>query len=256
MTNLMATLAGVDIVDCALSPLANGTSQPSTEALVATLAGSDRDTGLDLTKLSEAAAHFRGVANKLKEQGSLDPKVLNVDTNTLLYQVPGGMLSNLISQLKQANAEDKYYEVLEEVPRVRKDFGYPPLVTPTSQIVGSQAVLNVLSGERYEMITKESKGMLRGEYGQLPAPVNEEVRKKAIGDDEVITCRPADLIKPELEKYREETKDIAKSEEDVLSYALFPQVASKFFADRDKPKVEETAESDDGVRTLYVQDLS
>ncbi len=256
MTNLMATLAGVDIVDCALSPLANGTSQPSTEALVATLAGSDRDTGLDLTKLSEAAAHFRGVANKLKEQGSLDPKVLNVDTNTLLYQVPGGMLSNLISQLKQANAEDKYYEVLEEVPRVRKDFGYPPLVTPTSQIVGSQAVLNVLSGERYKMITKESKGMLRGEYGQLPAPVNEEVRKKAIGDDEVITCRPADLIKPELEKYREETKDIAKSEEDVLSYALFPQVASKFFADRDKPKVEETAESDDGVRTLYVQDLS
>lgn len=256
MTNLMAALAGVDIVDCALSPLANGTSQPSTEALVATLAGSDRDTGLDLSKLSEAAVHFRGVANKLKEQGSLDPKVLNVDTNTLLYQVPGGMLSNLISQLKQANAEDKYYDVLAEVPRVREDFGYPPLVTPTSQIVGSQAVLNILSGERYKMITKESKGMLRGEYGQLPASVNEDVRKKAIGDDEVITCRPADLIAPELEKYREEAKELAKSEEDVLSYALFPQVASKFLVERDNPKVEEPVEDENGVRTLYVQDLS
>jgi len=160
------------------------------------------------------------------------------------------MLSNLISQLKQANAEDKYYEVLAEVPRVRKDFGYPPLVTPTSQIVGTQAVLNVLSGERYKMVTKESKGLLRGEYGQLPAEVNEEVRKKAIGDDEIITCRPADLLQPELEKYREETKDMAKCEEDVLSYALFPQVAQKFFEARDKKS------DDNGVRTIYVQDLS
>ena len=155
--------------------------------------------------------------------------MLNVDINTLKYQVPGGMLSNLISQLKQANAEDKYYDVLAEVPRVRKDFGYPPLVTPTSQIVGSQAVLNVLSGERYKMVSKESKGLLRGEYGRLPGEVNEEVRKKCIGDDEVITCRPADLIKPEMPEYREKTKGIAKSEEDVLSYALFPQVAPKFF---------------------------
>ncbi len=255
MTNLMAAQAGVDIVDCALSPLANGTSNPATESLVATLKGTERDTGLDLNKLSDAAVHFRGVAQALKERGSLDPKVLQVDTNTLLYQVPGGMLSNLISQLKQANAEDKYYDVLAEVPRVREDFGYPPLVTPTSQIVGTQAVLNVLSGERYKMVTKESKGMLRGEYGQLPAPVNEEVRKKAIGDDEVITCRPADLLQPELDKYREEAKDIAKSEEDVLSYALFPQVAEKFFAIRDG-KAEATSAPSDGIRTIYVQDLT
>ena len=254
MTYLLASQAGVDIVDCALSPLSNGTSQPTTESLVATLKGTERDTGLDLEKLSEVAVHFRGVAARLKESGDLDPKVLNVDTNTLLYQVPGGMLSNLISQLKQANAEDKYYEVLAEVPRVREDFGYPPLVTPTSQIVGSQAVLNVLAGERYKMVTKESKGLLKGEYGRLPAPVNEEVRKKAIGDDTVIECRPADLIEPELEKYREETKDFAKSEEDVLSYALFPQVAKKFFETRDAapaPAVEESKE-----RVLDVEDLS
>jgi oxaloacetate decarboxylase alpha subunit len=250
MTNLMAAQAGVDIVDCALSPLANGTSNPSTEALVATLQGTDRDTGLDLVKLSDAAGHFRKIAEKMKAAGTLDPKVLNVDPNALLYQVPGGMLSNLISQLKQANAEDKYYEVLEEVPKVRKDFGYPPLVTPTSQIVGTQAVLNVLMG-RYKMISKESKGLLRGEYGQLPGEVNEEVRKLAIGDEEVITCRPADLLSPEIEKYREECKDMAKSEEDVLSYALFPQVAEKFFAARDKKET-----SSDEVRTVYVDDRS
>jgi len=260
MTNLMAATAGVDIVDCALSPMANGTAQPATESLVATLKGTDRDTGLDLEKLSKAATHFRGVANKLKSDGILDPKVLNVDTNTLLYQVPGGMLSNLISQLKQANAEDKYYEVLAEIPAVRKDFGYPPLVTPTSQIVGSQAVLNVIAGERYKMFPKESKGLLRGEYGQLPAPVNEEVRKKAIGDEEVISCRPADLLQPELNKYREEIKDIMEQEEDVLSYALFPQVAMKFFearkaAKNPAPKAE-AAVSESGERVLYVEDLS
>ena len=256
MTNLMAAQAGIDIVDCALSPMANGTANPSTEAMVATMQGTDRDTGLDLAKLSEAAAHFRKVADKMKAEGTLDPKVLNVDGNALLYQVPGGMLSNLISQLKQANAEDKYYEVLEEVPRVRKDFGYPPLVTPTSQIVGTQAVLNVLMG-RYKMISKESKAVLRGEYGRLPAEVNEEVRKLAIGDEEPITCRPADLLEPELEKYREETKDIAKSDEDVLSYALFPQVAEKFFAIRDgKAQAPAAPAAADGTRTIYVQDLS
>ena len=251
MTYLMAIQAGVDIIDTALSPMANGTSQPSTEAMVATLKGTEYDTGIKLEELSDIASHFRGVAQKLKTQGSLDPKVLNVDPNTLLYQVPGGMLSNLISQLKQAKAEDKYYDVLAEVPRVREDFGYPPLVTPTSQIVGSQAVLNVLAGERYKMVTKESKGLLRGEYGMLPAAVNEDVRKKAIGDDEVITCRPADLLQPELEKYREEFKDITKSEEDVLSCAMFPQVAPKFLAERDKPAVDENA-----VRELIVEDLS
>ena len=246
MTNLMAAQAGVDIVDTALSPLANGTSQPATESLVATLQGTDRDTGLDLVKLNEAAAYFRTVADKLKKEGILDPKVLSVDTKALIYQVPGGMLSNLLNQLKQAKKEDKYYEVLAEVPRVRKDFGYPPLVTPTSQIVGTQAVMNVLAGERYKMVPKESKGMLKGEYGQLPAPVNEEVRKKCIGDEEVITCRPADLIAPELEKYRAEAGDLAKCEEDVLSYALFPQVAKKFLEKR----------NGGGVRKLYVEDLS
>ena len=248
MVYLMAAQAGVDIVDTALSPLANGTAQPSTEALVATLKGTARDTGLDLEALGDVAAHFRSVADKMKAQGILDPKVLNVDTKTLLYQVPGGMLSNLLSQLKQANAEDKYYDALAEVPRVRKDFGYPPLVTPTSQIVGTQAVLNVLSGERYKMVPKESKGLLRGEYGRLPAEVNEEVRKKAIGEEKVITCRPADLLEPELEKYTAEMKEkgIGKTEEDVLSYALFPQVAEKFFKVRD---------AEDTVRNLIVEDL-
>ena len=235
MVNLMAAMAGVDIVDTALSPLANGTSQPATESLVATLRGTVRDTGLDQSKLSEAAAHFRKVAARLQNEGILDPKVLRVDTNTLLYQVPGGMLSNLISQLKQAGKEDKYYDVLAEIPRVRKDFGYPPLVTPTSQIVGTQAVMNVIVG-KYKTFPKESKGLLRGEYGALPGEVNPEVRALAgIDPEEVITCRPADNIAPELETYKEQFKDIAKSEEDVLSLALFPQVAPKFLAWRDGP---------------------
>ena len=251
MTNLMAAIAGVDIVDCALSPLANGTSQPSTEALVASLANTERDTGLSLEKLAEAAGHFRGVAAKLKEEGNLNPKVLSVDPNTLLYQVPGGMLSNLISQLKQLGFSDKYYEVLAEVPRVRADFGYPPLVTPTSQIVGTQAVLNVVSGKRYSTFPKESKALLRGEYGKLPAPVNEEVRRAALGDDTVITCRPADLLEPELEKYRAEAGALALCDEDVLSYALFPQVAEKFLRARNR-----TSASLDTVRELIVEDLT
>lgn len=252
MVYLMAAQAGVDIIDTALSPMANGTSQPATESMVATFKGTEFDTGLDMDKLLQGATHFRKVADRLKAEGSLDPKVLNTDVKTLVYQVPGGMLSNLISQLKQANAEDKYYDVLAEVPRVRKDFGYPPLVTPTSQIVGSQAVLNVLSGERYKMVSKESKALLRGEYGRLPGQVNEEVRRKAIGSDAVITCRPADLIKPEMPKYREETKGVATCEEDVLSYALFPQVASTFFAKRG----EKAAEADpNAVRELYVEDM-
>nr|WP_053985862.1 oxaloacetate decarboxylase subunit alpha [Niameybacter massiliensis] len=255
MTYLLAIQAGVDIVDCALSPLANGTSQPATESLVATLKGTDYDTGLSLEKLSLAASHFRTVAAKLKEEGYLDSKVLSVDTNTLLYQVPGGMLSNLISQLKDAKAQDKYYQVLEEIPRVRKDFGYPPLVTPTSQIVGSQAVLNVLSGERYKVFTKESKGLLRGEYGKVPAPVNPEVRAKAIGDIPLITCRPADLIEPELAKYRQEIGTLALSEEDVLSYALFPKVAQTFFENREKA-THSSKLNVDKVRYLYVQDDS
>ena len=229
MTLLKAIEAGVDIVDTALSPLGNGTSQPATEPLVATLQGTEYDTGLDLSLMSQAAVHFRKVADKLKAEGFLDPKVLSVDINTLLYQVPGGMLSNLINQLKQANASDKFYDVLAEIPRVREDFGYPPLVTPTSQIVGTQAVMNVLSGERYKLNPKESQGLMRGEYGRLPAPVNEEVRRKVIGDAKVITHRPADDIAPELEKYRKEIGQYITQEEDVLTYALFPQVATKFF---------------------------
>ena len=253
-TGDMAAQAGVDIVDTALSPLANGTSQPSTEALVATLKGTERDTGLDLTALSDIASHFRGVADRLKAAGILDPKVLSVDTKTLIFQVPGGMLSNMINQLKQAGKEDKYYEVLDEEPRVRKDFGYPPLVTPTSQIVGTQAVMNVISGERYKMVPKESKGLLRGEYGKLPGEVNEEVRKKAIGDSELITCRPADLLEPELQKYAAEMKEkgIGKTEEDVLSYALFPAVAEKFLKERDS----KTAPESSAIRELIVEDIS
>ena len=255
MTNLMAIQAGADIVDCALSPLANGTSQPATEALVATLAGTDLDTGLDMDKLAQAAAYFRGIADKLKADGILDSKVLSVDTNALLYQVPGGMLSNLLSQLKQANAMDKYYDVLAEIPSVRKDFGYPPLVTPTSQIVGTQAVMNVLAGERYKMVPKESKALLAGEYGKVPGEVNEEVRRKAIGDAPVITCRPADLLEPELEKYRAEAAHLAKSDEDVLLIALFPQVAPKFLEGKYAPPAP-PAPAEPAVRELFVQDLS
>lgn len=229
MTYLKGIEAGADIVDTALSPLGNGTAQPATEPLVATLQGTPYDTGLDLKLLTEIAEHFRGVASRLKTDGFLDPKVLSVDINTLLYQVPGGMLSNLISQLKQMGQSDKLMDVLAEVPRVREDFGYPPLVTPTSQIVGTQAVLNVVSGERYKQFTKESRGLLRGEYGQLPAPVNPDVRKMAIGDAKVITGRPADDIAPELDSYREAIRAYSKRDEDVLSYALFPQVAEKFF---------------------------
>ena len=232
MVYLMAAMAGVDIVDCALSPFANGTSQPATESLVATLKGTDRDTGLDLKRLNDVAVHFKAVAAKMEKEGTISSKVLRVDPNTLLYQVPGGMLSNLLSQLKQANAEEKLDAVLQEVPRVRKDFGYPPLVTPTSQIVGTQAVLNVLMG-RYKSFTKESKGLLRGEYGELPGEVNKEIRKMAIGDDDVITCRPADHLEPELNKIRDQYSDIAKTEEDVLSCAMFPQVAPDFIKRRD-----------------------
>ena len=230
MTLLKAVEAGVDVIDTCLSPLGNGTSQPTTESMVATLQGTEYDTGLDLKALADIAAHFRDVAAELTKEGFRDPaRVLSTDAKTLIYQVPGGMLSNLIGQLKQANAMDKYYEVLSEVPRVREDFGYPPLVTPTSQIVGTQAVMNILGGERYKMVTKESKGLLRGEYGRLPGKVNEEVRKKCIGNEKVITHRPADDIPPELDKYRQEIREYYQQEEDILSYALFPQVATKFF---------------------------
>ncbi|PYG87583.1 oxaloacetate decarboxylase alpha subunit [Ruminiclostridium sufflavum DSM 19573] len=232
MTYLKAIEAGVDVVDCAISPMAMGTSQPPTEPLVATLKNTPHDTGLELEKLSEIADYFRPLKEKYIESGLLDVKVMGVDVNALIYQVPGGMLSNLVSQLKQSNALDKYEEVLKEVPRVREDFGYPPLVTPSSQIVGTQAVLNVITGERYKMVPKESKGVVKGEYGKTPAPVSEEIMKKILGDEKPITCRPADLIEPELEKIKGEIKDFLEQEEDVLSYAMLPQVAEKFFKQR------------------------
>lgn len=236
MTYLKAIEAGVDIVDCAISPLALGTSQPATEPLVATLKDTDRDTGLDLGALTEIADYFKPLREKYLASGLMNTKVLGVDINTLLYQVPGGMLSNLVSQLKQANAEDKFDEVLKEVPRVREDFGYPPLVTPTSQIVGTQAVLNVIMGERYKMVTKESKGLVKGEYGKTPVPVSDKIKKIIIGDEKQITCRPADNIKPELDKIRNECKEYIEQDEDVLSYALFDSVATKFFEQRQAAK--------------------
>ncbi len=236
MTYLKAIEAGVDVVDCAISPMALGTSQPPTEPLVATLKGTQFDTGLDLNQLSEIADYFRPIKEKYLESGLLDVKVMGVDVNTLIYQVPGGMLSNLVSQLKQSNAVDKYEEVLKEVPRVREDFGYPPLVTPTSQIVGTQAVLNVVMGERYKMVPKESKALVKGEYGKTPAPIPKEVYEKILGDEEPITCRPADLIAPELNNIRSQMKEYLEQEEDVLSYAVFPQVAETFFKNRQAEK--------------------
>lgn len=229
MVNLKAIEAGCDIVDTALSPLGNGTAQPATEPLVATLAGTEYDTGIDIDLLGQAAKYFNKVKARLINDKILDPKVLSIDINTLVYQVPGGMLSNLLSQLKQANAEDRFLECLAEVPKVREDFGYPPLVTPTSQIVGTQAVMNVLNGERYKTVTKESKGLLKGEYGKLPGTPNPEIVKLIVGDEKIITHRPADDLKPEYEKYKAEIQEYYEQEEDVLSYALFPQVAINFF---------------------------
>lgn len=232
MTYLKAIEAGVDIVDCALSPMALGTSQPPTEPLVATLQGTEYDTGMDLDLLTQIADYFKPLREKYLESGLMSTKVLGVDINTLKYQVPGGMLSNLVSQLKQQGKEDKLDEVLKEVPRVREDLGYPPLVTPTSQIVGTQAVLNVIMGERYKMVSKETKGICKGEYGQTPVPIKEEFRKRIIGDEKAISCRPADLLKPELDKLKKECAEWIEQPEDVLSYALFDQVAVKFFEQR------------------------
>lgn len=236
MTYMKSVEAGADIIDTAMSPFAMGTSQPATEVLVETFRDTPYDTGFDQKLLSEIADYFRPIRDNALEIGILNPKVMGVDIKTLLYQVPGGMLSNLVSQLKEQNAEDRYYEVLEEVPRVRKDFGEPPLVTPSSQIVGTQAVLNVLSGERYKMVTNQAKALLSGQYGRTAKPFNPEVQKKVIGDTEPITCRPADLLEPELDKIEEEIKDWKEQDEDILSYALFPQVAMDFFKYRQAQK--------------------
>lgn len=236
MTYLKAVEAGVDIIDTAMSPFGLGTSQPPTEPMVATLKGTEYDTGLDLELLCEIAEHFKIIREKYMASGVLNPSVFNVDTNVLSYQVPGGMLSNLMSQLKQSNSMDKYNEVLKEIPQVREDLGYPPLVTPSSQFVGTQAVFNVISGSRYKMIPNEIKEYVKGKYGKPSVPISEEIKKIIIGDEEVITCRPADLLEPQLVSFKEEMKEYYEQEEDVLSYALFPPVALKFFKDRQAKK--------------------
>ena len=235
MTYLKAVEAGCDIIDTAISPFALGTSQPATEVMVETFKGTEFDTGLDQNQLAEIADYFRPMREEALASGLMNPKVLGVNINTLRYQVPGGMLSNLISQLKEQGKEDKYEEVLAEVPRVRKDLGEPPLVTPSSQIVGTQAVFNVLMGERYKIATKETKDMLLGKYGQTVRPFNPEVVEKVLGDekDQAITCRPADLLEPGLAKFEEEMKQWKQQDEDVLSYALFPKVATEFFKYRE-----------------------
>ena len=244
MTYLKAVEAGVDVIDTAMSPFALGTSQPATEVMVETFKGTPYDTGFDQKLLSEIADYFRPIRDHALESGLLNPKNLGVNIKTLLYQVPGGMLSNLTSQLKEQGAEDKYYDVLEEVPRVRKDLGEPPLVTPSSQIVGTQAVFNVLMGERYKMATKETKDILKGKYGETVRPFNEDVKKKCLGDEinDCITCRPADLIPDELETLENEMKQWEQQDEDVLTYALFPQVAVDYFKYRQaqQTKMDET----------------
>jgi len=242
MTYLKGIEAGADIIDTAVSTFSMGTSQPPTEAFVATLQDTPYETDLDLEKINKVAEYLGPIKEKYMEEGTLDPKVLGVNIKTLIYQVPGGMLSNLVSQLKAQNALDKYEEVLKEVPRVREDLGYPPLVTPTSQIVGTQAVFNVIAGERYKMVPKEVKEYVRGMYGKSTIPMSEEMIKKIIGDEKVITCRPADIIKPQLEDIRNSMKEYLEQEEDVLSYALFPQPAEAFFKYRqaEKYKIDST----------------
>ena len=229
MTYLKAVEAGVDVIDCAISPFSMGTSQPATEVMVETFRGTPYDTGYDQELLAKIADHFKPFREECLENGLLDPKVMGVNIKTLMYQVPGGMLSNMVSQLKEQNAADKYDDVLKEIPRVRKDFGEPPLVTPSSQIVGTQAVMNVLMGEPYKMATGQTKDLLSGKYGETVKPFNPEVQKKVIGDAEVITCRPADLLPNELEKLEAECAQWKQQDEDVLSYALFPQVAVDYF---------------------------
>ena len=252
MTYMKAVEAGCDIIDTAMSPFSMGTSQPATEVMVEAFKGTPYDTGLDQEKLAEIADYFRPMREEALQSGLMNTKVLGVNIQTLRYQVPGGMLSNLVSQLKEMGQEDKYEKVLEEVPRVRKDFGEPPLVTPSSQIVGTQAVLNVVSGERYKMVTKESKKLLSGEFGQTVKPFDKEVQKKCLGDDaEVITCRPADRIAPQLENLEKEMAQYKQQDEDVLSYALFPQVATEFFKYREAQQKKVDAEAADKENKAY-----
>ncbi len=251
MVQLKGIEAGVDYIDTAMSPLAMGTSHPATESMVAALQGTEYDTGLDLKALTEIREFFMPLREKYIAEGLLNPKMLGVDANTLLYQVPGGMLSNLLNQLKQAGKEDKLEEVLAEVPRVRKDSGYPPLVTPTSQIVGTQAVFNVILGERYKMVTKEFKDMVAGKYGKTPCEIDPDFRARIVGDDPIIDCRPADLLKPELDKFKNEISEYYEQEEDILSYAQFDQVAIKFFQKRRDKKYGLDGKHDDIITKVH-----
>ena len=253
MTLMKAVEAGVDVIDTAISPMAMGTSQPPTEALVAALEGTPYDTGINLTDLDKITKHFTPLREKYLASGLLNPKALKVDVNALVYQVPGGMLSNLMSQLAQAGKSDKLTEVLEEVPRVRADVGYPPLVTPSSQIVGTQAVFNVIMGERYKTVTKEFKGIVRGDYGKTPVAIDPAFVKKIIGDEKPIDYRPADALKPELEQLRSEIAQYLEQDEDVLSYALFPEVSKKFFEYRKAKKYgidTEHADKANGIHSI------
>ena len=254
MTYLKGVEAGCDIIDTAMSPFALGTSQPATEVMVETFKGTPYDTGLDQKLLAEIADYFRPMREEALKSGLMNPKVLGVNIQTLLYQVPGGMLSNLISQLKEQGAEDKYEEVLKEVPRVRKDLGEPPLVTPSSQIVGTQSVFNVLMGERYKVATKETKEVLEGKYGQTVKPFNQEIVDKVLTADEKassITCRPSDLLEPELAKIESEMKQWKQQDEDILSYALFPQVATEFFKYRQAQQTQVDAKAADTKNGAY-----
>lgn len=235
MTYLKVAEAGADIIDTAISSFAGGTSQPATESVAIALEDCGFATGLDLQKVAEIAEHFNPVRDRFREEGLLNPKVKDIEPKTLIYQVPGGMLSNLLSQLTEQGLQDKYEEVLAEVPKVRADLGYPPLVTPLSQMVGTQALMNVISGERYKLVPSEIKDYVKGFYGQSPAPISDEIKETIIGDAEVITVRPADLLAPQLPAFREEIAEYAKSEEDVLMYALFPQQAQDFLGRREDP---------------------
>lgn len=251
MCLLKGVEAGADIIDTAISPLSQGTSHSPTESMVAAFEGTEYDTELDLEAFTEIRNYFMELRKEYIDSGLLDTKILTADTKALLYQVPGGMLSNLISQLKQAGKEDQLDECLAEVPRVRKDAGYPPLVTPTSQIVGTQAVFNVITGERYKMVTKEFRGIIEGKYGTTPMPIDDGFRRQIIGDEEPITCRPADLIEPELDKLRSEIPQYIEQDEDVLSYAQFPEVATKFFEKRRETKAGINSDLGDKANKVY-----
>lgn len=252
MIYMKAVEAGVDIIDTAISPFSGGTSQPPTESLAVTFSEMDRNPNLNMEALLEVAEYFKPIRDKYMENGTLNPKVLLTEPQTLNYKVPGGMLSNLLSQLKQQNATEKYEDVLREVPRVRADLGYPPLVTPMSQMVGTQALFNVLTGERYKLVPKEIKDYVKGQYGKAPAPIDEQVKKKIIGEEEVITIRPADLLEPEFEKIKLEAGELVKCDEDALTYALFPQVAPNFLENKYNPKKEEVLSEENKIHYITV----